>query len=131
MPKASIHKDTCTIFLQHQITKSGCPGNFGELSLYRNPLLHNPFRTIISGFVSLEWIAAIVLCRCSGESLSIRISQSKLQQALSPAYCQISLFFFRNLFYTSNDSHKPFSELLVKHFLYYQGVEDLNLQKPH
>ena len=52
-------------------TKSGCPGNLGELSLYLNPLLHSPFRTIISGFVSLEWIAAIVLCRCSGESLSI------------------------------------------------------------
>lgn len=59
-------------------TKSGCPGKRGELSLYRNPLLHSPFRTIISGFVSLEWIAAIVLCRCSGESLSIRISQSKI-----------------------------------------------------
>ena len=43
-------------------TKSGCPGNFGELSLYRNPLLHSPFRTIISGFVSLEWIAAMFLC---------------------------------------------------------------------
>ena len=52
-------------------TKSGCPGNLGELSRYRNPLLHNPLRTIISGFVSFPRIAAIFLCRCSGESLSI------------------------------------------------------------
>ena len=42
-------------------TKSGCPGKRGELSRYRNPILHSPFRTIISGLVSLEWIAAIFL----------------------------------------------------------------------
>ena len=52
-------------------TKSGCPGNRGELSLYRNPLLQSPFRTIISGFVSFPRIAAIFLCRCSAESLSM------------------------------------------------------------
>ena len=51
-------------------TKSGCPGSLGEFSRYRNPRLHNPLRTIISGFVSFEWIAAIFLCRCSADSLS-------------------------------------------------------------
>jgi hypothetical protein len=42
-------------------TKSGCPGNFGELSLYLNPLIHSPRLTIISGFVSFERIAAMFL----------------------------------------------------------------------
>ena len=70
MPKAPIHKDTSTIFLQYQIRM---PRQRGELSLYRNPLLHNPFRTIISGFVSLPRIAAMFLCRCSAESLSISL----------------------------------------------------------
>ena len=51
-------------------TKSGCPGNRLSFNLYRNPRFHNPFRTIISGFVSFEWIAAIFLCRCCGVSLS-------------------------------------------------------------
>ena len=59
-------------------TKSGCPGKRGELSRYRNPILHSPFRTIISGFVSFPRIAAIVLCRCSGDSLSISVSKSWL-----------------------------------------------------
>ena len=51
-------------------TKSGCPGNRLSFNLYRNPRFHNPFRTIISGFVSFEWIAAMFLCRCCGVSLS-------------------------------------------------------------
>ena len=54
------------------ITKSGCPGNLGELSLYLNPLLHNPFRTIISGFVSLDRIEDIFLWILSGVSFFIQ-----------------------------------------------------------
>ena len=56
-------------------TKSGCPGNRLWLSLYLNPLLHNPLRTIISGFVSFDRIAAMFVCRCCGESLSMLIHQ--------------------------------------------------------
>ena len=52
-------------------TKSGCPGNRLWFNRYRNPLLHNPRRTIISGFVSFPRIAAMLACRCWGESLSI------------------------------------------------------------
>lgn len=42
-------------------TKSGCPGNRLWFNLYRKPLFHKPRRTIISGFVSFEWIAAMFL----------------------------------------------------------------------
>ena len=52
-------------------TRSGCPGSRLSFSLYRNPLLHKPFRTIISGFVSFERMEAIQSCLCCGESLSI------------------------------------------------------------
>ena len=44
-------------------TKSGCPGSRLWFSRYRNPLLHNPLRTIISGFVSFDRIAAILADR--------------------------------------------------------------------
>ena len=52
-------------------TKSGCPGNLLWFSLYLNPLFHSPRRTIISGFVSFDRIAAMLACRCCVESLSI------------------------------------------------------------
>ena len=52
-------------------TKSGCPGSRLWFSLYLNPRFHNPLRTINSGFVSFEWMAAILLCRWSSESLSM------------------------------------------------------------
>ena len=52
-------------------TKSGCPGKRLWFSRYLNPLFHNPRRTIISGFVSFDRIAAMLLCRCSGVSLLI------------------------------------------------------------
>ena len=41
-------------------TKSGCPGNRLWFSLYLKPRFHNPRRTIISGFVSFDRMAAIV-----------------------------------------------------------------------
>ena len=77
-------------------TISGCPGNRLWFYLYRNPLAHSPRRTIISGSVYFDRIAAVLadrracsrsaelmpasLCscliaaflwRCCGESLSI------------------------------------------------------------
>ena len=52
-------------------TKSGCPGSRLWFNLYLNPRFHNPRRTIISGFVSFDRIAAILLCRCSADSRSI------------------------------------------------------------
>ena len=54
-------------------TKSGWPGNRLWFNLYRNPLFHSPRRTIISGFVSFERIAAILACLCCAVSLSISL----------------------------------------------------------
>ena len=68
-------------------TRSGCPGNFGELSLYLNPLIHSPRRTIHSGFVFLDPIAAMFLCRCSAESLSImaqQLPQAQIRKQVFP-----------------------------------------------
>lgn len=64
-------------------TKSGCPGSRLWLSLYLKPLFHNPRRTIISGLVSFDRIAAIILCRSCFESLSIFISSSQPLLTLS------------------------------------------------
>ncbi len=61
-------------------------GNFGELSLYLNPLIHSPRRTIHSGFVFLDPIAAIFLCRFSAESLSIMAQQLPQAQIRKQAF---------------------------------------------
>ena len=52
-------------------TKSGCPGRRLSFNLYRNPFLHNPFRTTSSGFVFFERMEAMQLCLCCGESRSM------------------------------------------------------------
>ena len=51
-------------------TMSGCPGNLLWFSRYLNPLLHRYRLTTISGLVSLERIATMLLCLCMGEWLS-------------------------------------------------------------
>ena len=45
-------------------TKSGCPGNRLWFNRNLKPLFHNPRRTIISGFVSFDLTAAILLLWC-------------------------------------------------------------------
>jgi hypothetical protein len=71
-------------------TKSGCPGNRLWFSLYLNPLRHNPRRTIISGFVSFDLIAAILADRraCSRSAEQMQASLcSPLIAALACRCC--------------------------------------------
>ena len=56
-------------------TRSGCPGNRLWFSLNRKPLRHSPRRTIISGFVSFDLIAAMLACRCCEVSLSMLLQE--------------------------------------------------------
>ena len=55
-------------------TMSGCPGSRGWFSLYLNPLEKRYLRTIISGRVFFERIAAIILLRLSFVTTSITIA---------------------------------------------------------
>ena len=101
MPKAPIHEDACPILPQHQVRM---PRQFRRVqpiaeSPLPQPLAHNHLRLripIISGFVSFPRIAAMLLCRCSAESLSISLqrfkqckdtsSQQPYPQAANPRY---------------------------------------------
>lgn len=74
MPEASIHKHACPVFQQHQVRVSR--QSRGVQPVAESPT-HSQRLTISSGFVSFEWIAAMLADRracsrlCSAESLSI------------------------------------------------------------
>ena len=54
-------------------TMSGLPGKRGLFILYRKPLRHKNFLTIISGFVFLLLMAAMLLWRCcEGQAISFK-----------------------------------------------------------
>jgi hypothetical protein len=52
--------------LRPGITMSGFPGRSVRCSLYRRPISQSNLRTIISGFVFFDLIAAMLRLRCSG-----------------------------------------------------------------